>query len=245
MNCHLLRSQLIELARGRLPNVPNAIDQDRIMAHLNICPSCSLLMEEQMGLTAALEEFSLETETAPPANLESIVLGEFASNRAFHRGGLKVAAAITTIAAIAAGLVWLAAIPRPHVTTHGTTTPSRVQTVAAMSPAVRATDPPLRTRVSKPVRRHAPKPAGDAAPFVAIPYFVAIPNTVPLDPRERAVVMRMDMPVTALAAVGLAVAAPDPRASAQADVIVGEDGRIRAIRLLSISNSNSDRSVNP
>jgi predicted anti-sigma-YlaC factor YlaD len=229
MNCHLLRSQLIELARGRLPD---AIDRDRVMAHLKICPSCRLLMEEQMALTAAFEEFNLETEAAPPANLESIVLVEFASNRAFHRRRLKAAAMIGAIAAV---LVGLAAIPRAFMTPP----PSRLQTVAAISPAVRVTDPPLQEPVSKPVRRHATRPARDAEPFVAIPY------TVPLDPRERAVVMRMEMPVTALAAVGLAVAAPDPLASAQADVIVGEDGRIRAIRLLSISNSNSDRSVNP
>jgi hypothetical protein len=238
MNCHLLRSQLIELARGRSPNVPNvsdAIDRDRVMAHLNICPSCSLLMEEQLGLTAALEEFTAETETAPPANLESIVLMEFASNRPSHRRRLKAVAMIgTTMGAIAAVLVGLAAIPRAFMTPP----PSLFQPVAVISPVVRTTDPPVQEPVSKPARRRAAKPARDAGPFVAIPY------TVPLDPRERAVVIRMEMPVTALAAVGLAVAAPDPRANAQTDVIVGEDGRIRAIRLLSISNSNTDRSVN-
>jgi hypothetical protein len=47
--------------------------------------------------------------------------------------------------------------------------------------------------------------------------------------------MHLEMPVAALAAAGLTVTVPDPRASAQTDVIVGEDGRIRAIRLLSIS----------
>jgi hypothetical protein len=232
MNCHSSRSQLIEVARGRLPNVSDAIDRDQVMAHVKVCPSCRLLMEEQLGLTAAFDEFAAEADTAPPANLESIVLSEFASNRPFRRGHWKVAA---TVMAIAAASIWLAAIPRVRMIP----APLPVQTVAAIPPTVRSADTPVEEPVSKPVRRRAAQPAGDAGPFVAIPY------TVPLDPRERAVVMRMEMPVTALAAVGLAVTAPDPRASAQTDVIVGEDGRIRAIRLLSISDSNFDRSVNP
>jgi hypothetical protein len=233
MNCHLWRIELIEIARGRLPDSSDAGDGNRVMAHVKVCPSCRLFMEEQVGLTAVFEEFAAQPDTAPPANLESILLSEFDAGRNFHVSHWKAAAA--AIVAIAAALVWLAAIPSRHVAP----VLSPVQTVAAIPPAVRATEPPLQRPVSKPVRRHAAKPKADTEPFMAIPY------TVPLDPRERAVVMRMEMPVTALAAVGLAVAAPDPRASAQTDVIIGEDGRIRAIRLLSISDFNSDRSVNP
>jgi hypothetical protein len=234
MTCHLWRSQLIELARGRLPSGSDSSDtteRNRALAHVNVCPACSLFMEEQLGLTAAFEEFAADSDMVPPANLESIVLSEFDANKSFYGVHWKVAAA--AIVAVAAALVWLAAIPHGHVI------PSRVETAAAIRPAVPVPDLPVIKPVSKPVRRRAAKPAGDTEPFVAIPY------TVPLDPRERAVVLRMDMPVTALVAVGLAVAAPDPRASAQTDVIVGEDGRIRAIRLLSISTSSSDRSVNP
>jgi hypothetical protein len=232
MKCHLWRSQLVELARGRPSRAPDAVERALVMAHMNVCLACRLFIEEQLGLTAAFEEFAAQTEMAPPANLESILLSEFESNKPFRHSHLKVAA---VIGAIAAALVWLAAIPRARVTTP----PARVETVAAIPPAVGTPDIPIQKRVSKPVRRHVARSAGDAEPFVAIPY------TLPLDPRERAVVMHMEMPVTALAAVGLAVPAPDPRASAQTDVIIGEDGRIRAIRLLSISNSNSDRSVNP
>ncbi len=131
-----------------------------VVAHLSICPSCSLLMEEQLGLTAAFEELTLETETAPPANLESIVLLEFASNRPFHRGRLKTVAIIGTIAAV---LVGLAAIPRPSMTPPRL----RLQPVAAIPAIVRTADPPVHKPVSKPVRRRAAKPAREAEPFVA------------------------------------------------------------------------------
>jgi hypothetical protein len=54
------------------------------------------------------------------------------------------------------------------------------------------------------------------------------------------------MPVAALVAVGLAAAPSDPGASAQADVVIGEDGRIRAIRIVSLYSSAfiSDRRIN-
>ena len=70
------------------------------------------------------------------------------------------------------------------------------------------------------------------APFVPIPY------TVPLAPEENATVVRMAIPVRSLIAVGYRVGTVDPRAVVHADVLVSEDGRVRAIRPLSISNSN-------
>jgi hypothetical protein len=83
---------------------------------------------------------------------------------------------------------------------------------------------------------HAPahgKPAVKSEqPFVAIPY------VAPLDPYERAEVVRMELPVSALIAAGLQVDTDDARASVQADVVVGQDGRARAVRLVSISNVN-------
>jgi hypothetical protein len=59
---------------------------------------------------------------------------------------------------------------------------------------------------------------------------VPIPYTEPLQPNERAAVMRVDVPVAAFIAAGFRIAAPDPGASIKADLLVGEDGRARAIR---------------
>jgi anti-sigma factor RsiW len=63
--------------------------------------------------------------------------------------------------------------------------------------------------------------------------FVPIPYVQPLDPYESATVMRMDVPVAALIAVGYKVDASDPTAVVKADVLVGEDGRAHAVRVLS------------
>ena len=90
----------------------------------------------------------------------------------------------------------------------------------------------IRSRVAKPAPRT--EPAAQERPFVAIPY------TLPLEAGERAEVVRMDLPVAAIIAAGLPLKVADAGAHAQADVLVGEDGRARAIRLISISNSEQE-----
>ena len=66
--------------------------------------------------------------------------------------------------------------------------------------------------------------------------FVPIPYVMPLAPYERAEVVRMELPVAALIAAGLQLRTADPGARAEADVVVGQDGRARAVRLISISS---------
>jgi len=63
--------------------------------------------------------------------------------------------------------------------------------------------------------------------------FVPIPYVQPLGQYETAMVMRMEVPVTALIACGYKVDASDPSAVVKADVLVGEDGRAHAVHVLS------------
>jgi hypothetical protein len=63
--------------------------------------------------------------------------------------------------------------------------------------------------------------------------FVPIPYVLPLDPYESATVMRMEIPVAALIAVGYKVDPADPTATVSADVLVGEDGRAHGVHVLS------------
>ena len=63
--------------------------------------------------------------------------------------------------------------------------------------------------------------------------FVEIPFVVPLAPYERAEVQRMDVPVAALIAAGFEVHLPDTAGTVKADVLVGQDGRAHALRLIS------------
>jgi hypothetical protein len=68
--------------------------------------------------------------------------------------------------------------------------------------------------------------------------FVPIPYVLPPGPDERLEVVRMKLPVAALIAAGFRMQTADLGAEAEADVILGQDGRARAVRLISISSWN-------
>jgi hypothetical protein len=88
---------------------------------------------------------------------------------------------------------------------------------------------PLSQRVQTPPR------AGAEPPFIQIPY------AAPLAPYERIEVTRMDVPIAALLAAGFEVHVADSAAVVRADVLMGQDGRPHAIRLISSSIPRSYR----
>ena len=62
--------------------------------------------------------------------------------------------------------------------------------------------------------------------------FVSIPYVVPAASYERTQVIRTEVPVAALRSAGLTVQLLDVGASVRADVLVGQDGRALAVRLI-------------
>jgi hypothetical protein len=87
--------------------------------------------------------------------------------------------------------------------------------------------------------RPAQKPVGAAPVEAEVEQpFVPIPYVLPPGPYERFEVVRMRMPVAQLIAAGFRMQTADLGAQAEADVIVGQDGRARAVRLISISSLN-------
>lgn len=83
------------------------------------------------------------------------------------------------------------------------------------------------TLASRPVVQTA-----EEEPFLTIPY------TIPLAPEERADVVRMRIPVAVLMSVGFHVQSSDPSAVVDAEVLISQDGRARAIRALNLVNVN-------
>lgn len=83
------------------------------------------------------------------------------------------------------------------------------------------------------LKRSAPQPvSSDDQTFVPIPY------VAPPAPYERIEVVRMEIPVAALIAAGLFVRTADLGGRVEADVMVGQDGRARAVRLVPNSSLN-------
>jgi len=231
MNCEFWRGRLVEVARGDLPDAA-------VTEHLRACPACDRFLDRQLLLSSTLDEIA-ESEAQPPKDLETVLLAQFQAARPDRRRRWRTVAACGAVAAAAAGFALVGSSAR-HVEVSAPTARAESAAVSAppAAPAIRPTEKP-----SPPPARHylAPQPDVEAGPFVAIPY------TLPLDSHERIRIVRVEMPVAALVAMGLAAAAPDPSASAEAEAMVSEDGRIRGVRLVSLTNSDfsSDRRAIP
>ncbi len=85
------------------------------------------------------------------------------------------------------------------------------------------------------VFRQPPAKVASEQPFIALPY------VAPPAPYERTEVLRMDVSVAMLMTAGLEVRAPAVEGVVRADVIVGQDGRALAVRLVPASRADFDR----
>lgn len=239
MNCELYRSALIGMARG-------AGATPELAAHLTGCRACRTQLDRQLELTAAMSRVASEALVVQaPLGLEQELLTEFSRVRK-PRVPLMARPMRMAMALIAAGVIlgmtwagWVASHRGnpPVVPVIATSTTAVVSTAAAAEPEMKAA-------ASGTGRRHDASqiPIVEAAdqeqPFIEVPY------TLPADPDERADLMQVEMPVSALIAAGMPVGVADPAARARADVIVGVDGRARAFRIISVSTFNSDGRFN-
>jgi hypothetical protein len=210
--CKKYQGRLIELARG--------VRDDDLRDHLRGCSECQRVFDAQLRLSDAAAMLAVS------AQIEANVLAEFdrAHAPSFKRWYVG--------AAIAAALLLTWALWRPAPANAPQRKPEPVQTANIQPPP--PTVPVVSPRPVTKARRKTPKARTPEPeqPFVAIPY------TAPLGPNERADIVRMDIPVSALIAAGFPLEVADPGASARADLVVSEDGRARAVRLISISNPN-------
>lgn len=84
----------------------------------------------------------------------------------------------------------------------------------------------------------APPPAVRRTAAAEEQAFVPVPNVLPLDSYEIGSVVRVDVPVAELMAAGYSLPLADPTGTVKADLLVGEDGRVHAVRLAPDTNSN-------
>jgi len=237
MICQEFRADLIEAARG-------SSGYGAALRHAARCADCAQLLDRQKRLTHLEQRLCRETA---PSHLEPELLRFFVAQRGqqkrrrywrvLGRRAGRLTAAAAAIAAAVLAAVWL------HALATAGKAPVAVRTGHRAMPVIRAETPaaaPAAVHVKQRPRGAGPKQDPRAGGIDDLP-FVPIPYTEPLGPWERAEVMRMEMPVSALVAAGFPVATMDPWAQASADVLVGEDGRARAVRLISISERSIER----
>lgn len=214
MICAEYKTRIIEGARSG--------NASTVRRHLDACDSCRAFFEEQAALSEALRSLP---EELVPFEVELALLKEFESAWPGRRSArrwlwIPVAAAAAVLLAV---MVSPKPKPVPVRMTVGAVEKPKLPPVASARPDQSETGHHVAV-----VQRLRKTPQEDTAPFISIPY------TTPLAPYERAQVMQVEMPVAELIAAGLPVATSDPGAQARADVIVGDDGRARAVRVVSI-----------
>ena len=146
-----------------------------------------------------------------PISVETKVLAEFDSA---HRRRHWKAASVAVVALAASAFLVV------HKPEHETPIAGRPAVVAAVHEIAEKPAPPKKHHRSRPAE--APE-----APFITIPY------TVPLTPDEPVRVVRMALSPSALAVAGFPLSAIDAENGIPSDVLVDEDGRARAIRIIS------------
>jgi hypothetical protein len=103
----------------------------------------------------------------------------------------------------------------------------RPSTIATVGPAVR----PSAARTTRLRSRPAPK-----VPRIPSVEFVTLPGAANLPRFESGSIVRVDLPLSSLAAYGVDISTSGGKGPVKADVLVGQDGEPRAIRLVSSSS---------
>jgi hypothetical protein len=145
------------------------------------------------------------------------------------------------IAAVVTLAVWIGSrTPRPPVPPATAAAPSRASTVPsgppASVPAVAGVPPVDRPPASRP-RRSRPM----AAPVAGVRSveFIALPGALGLPDLESGSVVRIQVPVGALPEYGVDIVPNVLTTTVEADVLVGQDGQPRAIRLVTAEEQSA------
>ncbi len=251
MSCHTLNEAIVDLARGMEVGEGTAA---AIRAHVEHCAACAARFEREQALSGGLRALLASTAgAAPSAALQQRLMDEFDVSQAAarastssgaSRGWLKVAAAIAIgVGAIAA---WrLANAPKEAV--RQTISDNRVPPVVAPQeePTPTATKTPAIARPPATTGRTAANRRGSDARTSRVLHptgFVQIPAAAGLPAFESGQIVRVEIPVTSLPVYGVDILPDAVNRPVRADLLVGQDGVPRAIRLIRTVAVGTNRS---
>ena len=235
LKCGAFEGSLIELARQ---NPLVKAEREFLSAHLESCEACRAELQRQRRLSAAASVLAAQfAQFSTPLRVEAALRAELKVVHGFQRRRFVYGVLGGAIAASLALVWWFPGHPKfaGHPEPIREVGPLVPKAPAAVNVIPSQPIAPTVQVVFKPLRKTKPRPKPEQPPEQ--PFF-AIPYAMPLQPYDRAEVVRMDLPVAALIAAGIPTSMMDPGARARTDVLVGQDGQARAIRLVSFSTSN-------
>jgi hypothetical protein len=207
MNCQEFWNTMPELAHEA---------EDGRFEHLGECSACAALLNRQRTLASGLRMLAADWRPVEaPARVESRLTAAFlgqAGLRVLHpatRWWMPVATWAAAAAAVLALAIFLTR-DRPVVPAHRTSS-SRVQLAAV--------EPPEDLEM-----------LGDSSD--AGDDFIPIPNAARIEPNEDLNLVRVEVPRSAMIALGYAVSEDRASEPVEAEVVLGADGLARAVRFL-------------
>ena len=245
MNCAAAREAVLDCAR----DVPMTGDvRLALEEHLGGCANCAAELGRQRDLTAAFRGLSAEAKAwNASSTIEGRLHEAFAARvAAAPRPRVESKRAARWIYALASAAVIALAVwsgTRPSRSTSPDAGPISAGSPTA-SPAVSSTAVPEETTSASPTvepgtapHRPVPVRAGTgrrAAPGKQVRSFefLTLPGAAGLPELESGSVVRIAVPVGALPEYGLDIVQGGSKTTVDADVLVGQDGLARAIRLV-------------
>lgn len=248
MSCQRFEADLVDLARGALDHTGAEASLRR---HFEACAACAAQFERERRLTEGLRTLSAATDV--PANdlAERRLMMAFASARSAAPAATEHSMAVRWTVWAAAACVfffvgaWAAvewrtrtASPQGAAASAQAALPGPAEQprpVEQVESPVPAPDPLVadarRTRAPRVVRaatqNELPQEADRLAGFIPLPAAGGLPGF------DSGMIVRIALPTASLPAYGLAIT-PESTQTVNADLLVGQDGQARAIRLVSL-----------
>jgi len=208
MNCQEFWDTMPELADAA---------EDGHLEHIGECSACAALMNRQRTLASGLRTLAADWQSVgAPARVESRVTKAFLGRAGLTvldpaiRWWVPVVSWATATAAVVALAMFLVHDRQPATPAHRTN-PSRVQLAAA----------------EPPVDLETPSDSSDADSD-----FIPIPNAARIEPNEDLNLVRVEVPRSAMIALGYAVSEDRASEPVEAEVVLGADGLARAVRFV-------------
>jgi hypothetical protein len=223
-----------------------------VKEHLGGCASCAAEFERQRDLTTALSALAAEAETwkASPAieeRLHAAFVARLPVAPVLQSEPRRIDPWIYALAsaAVIALAVWLGSRPSTsRAPESGAATAATPVTSPALSTPSATDARPASAMVEANVTPGRPVPVRVASGRRAAPpkqvrsfEFITVPGAAGLPDLESGSVVRVAVPVGALPEYGLDIGQGGSKTTVDADVLVGQDGLARAIRLVSAEES--------
>jgi hypothetical protein len=217
MNCRETEAIVTDLAR----NSPIEVEaRDRALAHVKECRECSVRLAEEKRLTEGLLAWAaLSMEEQAPPRMEEKLRAAFRRHPAPVRHGGRWLA-LAAAGAIAAAILLLK-LPAPRVVAPPPAPPKAVMVAQAPAPVIEI----KRIKKKRQANRlpHQPEIATEFLPVAADD------GWSPLDGGR---LVRVKLPRSALGVFGLPMNEERGPERVQADVVLSNDGLLRAIRFV-------------